>query len=285
MSAAYNIVPFQKDIFKRDFFLNQFVDGKDMVIVCVTYLNDRPIAATWCRRSKEMIHLALVIHTPVLSKYSPGKIHMMQLCDFLLNNKEIKVMDLTPLGYSWKEHFATTHDEVVSLVVCTSWLKKKQIELRNIIMDQGKVFLTKIGIEPSRFKAKIHKVFRSTTEFILTGEWKDPHPELRMYELKTNNLIPLPKETDILVTRNSINDLLSFKPINSDPCIGEFLSKASELFKKGAVSYSAAQNNNLVANGWILKDQIDLQLLQNKATIALPIKGSVFLNLYSHHEL
>jgi hypothetical protein len=195
------------------------------------------------------------------------------------------VMDLTPLGYSWKEHFATTHDEVVSLVVCTSWLKKKQIEFRNIIMDHGKVFLTKIGIEPSRFKAKIHKVFKSTTESILTREWKDPHPELRMYELKPNNLLPLAKETDISVTRNSINDLLSFRPVNSDPSIGEFLSNANELFKKGAVSYSAVQNNDLVANGWILKNQIDIQLLHNKATITLPIKGTVFLNLYSHHEI
>jgi hypothetical protein len=81
--AINNILPFQKDPSKRRFYFNLFSAAPDKLIFTVTYLNNQPIAGFLGLVSNKTVHLGMVMHSPFLSRHSPGKIHLMQLSEYL----------------------------------------------------------------------------------------------------------------------------------------------------------------------------------------------------------
>lgn len=284
MGASNNIIPFQKDQLKRKFYSQLLYADKDSFFVSVTYLNNRPIAGGLSGLCKGTMHLYIGMHSPFLSMYSPGIIHMLQLCEHL-HKEKINLVDLTPGGDLWKERFATTHDEVAHAIVFNSGLKKKQLELKNILSKQGKLFLIKIGIQPNKLKSILQKTcqnLRIASEIIKSRKWGNQDRELRMYIYNRNNTFIAVESLEDKIKRNSINDLLSFISNDSSPNCYEFLYEANTLMEKGASSYSVSLNNCLTANGWILKNQTVFKMAEIEQTITLPTKGDVLFGLYSH---
>ena len=287
MGAVNNILPFQKDQLKCQFYTSLLYAKKGAFFAGVSYLNNRPIAAELALICNETIHLNLGMHSPFLSMHSPGKIHIIQMCVYLIK-ENINLLDLTPGGDFWKEKFATIHDEVAHAVVYNSGFKKKQIELGNTIYENGKVLLTKIGIEPGKLKTsflKMNKNFRTIAEIIKARKWSYFNRELRMYQCKKSDLLVMTNETYIRVNCNSIDDLLSYKPDLTSLTCGEFLSNANALIEKGAISYSICLNNCLAVCSWMLTNQTALDTTEVEQPISLPKGSAVFFNLYSHQEL
>ena len=74
-----------------------FAVAPDETHVTVTYLDGRPIAALWGTVSGNTVHLGMLSHSPVLAEHSPGKLHVMQLSDYLFTEGK-DALDLTPGG-------------------------------------------------------------------------------------------------------------------------------------------------------------------------------------------
>lgn len=284
MGAVNKIRPFQKDQLKRQFYSNLLFANKDAFFVGVSYLQNRPIACELAGINNETVSLYLGMHAPFLSIYSPGKIHLIQMFDYLRKEK-IKMVDLTPGGDSWKEQFATSHDEVAYAVVYNSVFKKNWIKLLSTIHEQGKVILTNIGIRPGTLKRllqRMHNKFRTITKIIKARNINNTDREIRMYIYNKNKTFVGTEAFDISVKLNSIQDLLLFKHDDSGHTCWNFLSEANTLFERGAFSYSVSLNDCLAANGWMITNQTAFREEEIEQSITLPTKGTVLSNFYSH---
>lgn len=286
MGAVNSVIPFQKDKLKRTFYSDLLFADKNSFLVSVTYLNNRPIAGGLSGVCKGTIHLYLGMHSPFLEAYSPGIIHMLQLYEYL-PNEAIKVIDFTPGGDAWKERFAASHDEVFHAVLFNSSIRKKRKEFKNIIAEQGKHTLCKLGIKPDKLKSKLFNIVDNlhiTAEIIKYKRWKRFERELIMYEYKRNSSATFSEMGDIEVKRNSIEDLLSFKSGNSSFTCCKFLTKAHSLFEKGAVCYTVNSGKCVVAYGWMMHEQDEFTSESGQQPIALPARSAIIFNLYAHDE-
>jgi len=284
MGAINKICPFQKDQLKRQFYSNLLSANKDTFFVGVSYLQNKPIAAELAGLSNGTISLYLGMHAPFLSKHSLGKIHLIQMCDYLSHEK-INIVDLTPGGDSWKEQFATSHDEVAYAVVYNSVFKKNWVKLRSTIHEQSKVSLTKIGIKPESLKRSFHempKKSRTITKIIKPRKRNSINREIRMYVFTKSKTFDQNETFDNSVKCNSIGDLLIFKPEDLGSTCWKFLSEANTLFERGAFSYTISSNDYLAANGWMLTNQTVFREEEIEQSITLPTKGSVLFKLYAN---
>lgn len=281
--AINNILPFQKDLNKRRFHYNLFTAAADKLIFTVTYLNNRPIAGFWGQVSGTTVHLGMVMHSPFLSRLSPGKIHLMQLCEYL-QKKGIDLIDMTPGGDSWKSRYANANDEVALVTLYRSSFRQKLALILNMFIQLSKHSLTKIGIRPSwlriTFKNNLDNLNPSHIFRILKSKVHS-NKEFRMYAYTGQNTFVDDDCLDKRIQCNSLNDLVAFKSTDSCLTTGAFLSNANDLFEKGAKSYSLCINNSLEMCGWMLVDQTEILLGEVLHPITLP-KGSVILfNFYS----
>jgi len=284
MGAIHEILPFQKDQLKRQFYTSLLSANKETFFACISYIQEKPIACELAGISKGTVCLYLGMHSPLLSRHSPGKIHLIQMCDYLSKEK-IKMVDLTPGGDSWKEQFATSHDEVAHAIIYNSVFKKNWISLQSAIHEQGKVILTKIGIEPSSLKRSLHEMQNNSKTIKKTKKDRKSdsnNREIRMYIYNKNKTFTGTESFENRVECNSIKDLLLFKAEDSACTCWKFLSEANILFERGAFSYSISSNDYLAANGWMLTNQTVFREEEIGQSITLPTQGTVLFNFYSH---
>lgn len=115
-SAVNQSSPFRDDPMKRAFHTSLFKADPAGTCLTATFLDNRLIAAFWGTVSGKVVHLGMLVHSPSLAEHSPGKLHIMQLSEYLLS-EGLEMIDLTPGGDPWKERFANAHDEVAEAVV------------------------------------------------------------------------------------------------------------------------------------------------------------------------
>ena len=150
--AVNNSTPFRDDVYKRGFHLDLLSAASSDLLVTATLLDERPIAAFWGMASGPVVHLGMLIHSPFLAEHSPGKLHIMQLSEFLLQEGNTTILDLTPGGDAWKERFANEHDVVAEAVLYVSpWAARMDTVLEKAVL-RGKQWLSVIGITPDKIR-------------------------------------------------------------------------------------------------------------------------------------
>lgn len=287
MGAVNGIRPFQDDKFKRQFYSNLLKKDNELFIVSVTYLNGRPIAGGLSGLTKGTVHLYMGMHSPVFNMYSPGITHMLQLSEYLYN-EGFKRIDLTPGGDSWKERFATQHDEVAYVTLYKSNLKKTGIKLKHFVKSGTKTIIDKIGINTLEIRNAIQQnrlKMRTLTSIAKGKKWNYLDLKVELYECRSDSLKCGFTDDLIEVKSNSLDNLLSFSPDGEIVTKKGFLHMANNLFERGAESFSVKQGSDLQACAWMLPNQSTFKVCRNSEPVELPTNGTVIFNFYVSSQL
>jgi len=273
--ATYRVTPFRRDSLKRDFHLTLFTAAPERVLLTVTYLAGRPIAAYWGLASEEQTHLGMLIHSPFLAEHSPGKLHLMQLSEHLLQ-LGMRRIDLTPGGDAWKERFANDHDEVVSAVLHVSRWQWRIAESRAMMIRAAKRILPITGISPQQARSARHRLRRVTLSALLRGlrTWIWDRREIRVY--RADRSLALRQAEDPRVRRNSLADLMLFQASHSSQTRDEFLSAALSRLEQGESAWTVRLEGRLAHCGWTAAVS-EWRMMEGDQVLRLP-PGSVLLH-------
>ena len=282
-AAVNHVAPFRDDPLKRNFYSNLFATASDKQHVTVTYLNDRPIAALWGTVSGNTVHIGLLIHSPLLAEHSPGKLHVMQLCNHLLTEGK-DTIDLTPGGDPWKQRFANAQDEVSEVILYRSRWARRRAGLLDWLRQRTKRGLVSVGMPPSDVRLTFERLRRARPSALLrkVGNWAGEYREVRVY--RGDRAFATKFERDKRITANSIAELLSFEPAESWQSRETFLSRALTRLEQAETVYTISVGGRLAHSGWLVRNQTESRLTEVRQTIALP-RGSVALyDYYTHPE-
>ena len=114
-AALYRQMPFCADPAKKDFHLDLHRQG----LLHVTVLTvGADIAASHLGLLSEgrALHIGILTHNPAYAVHSPGNL-LLAMLGVQLAQEGVPMLDLTPGGDAYKEHFATGHDAVHELTI------------------------------------------------------------------------------------------------------------------------------------------------------------------------
>lgn len=286
MGAINGVNPFQEDKFKRQFYLNLLKTDNNLFLVCVTYLNNRPIAAGLSGISKGTVHLYLAMHSPIFNIYSPGITHMLQFSEYLLKTNIYK-MDLTPGGDPWKSRFVTFYDEVAYAIFYKYGYRKIEAEIKFFCKNATKKILYHIGLDHEKLKDHIkhkHHKIKTLATIAKEGKWKYLDFKIDLFECTFDRLDCKSYSALIDVKKNSLSNLLLFSQDGAVITKRKFLLLTYKLFEKGAISYSIKNGNELLACVWALHNQSTFKINKNQPEVILPTKGTVLFNFYINYR-
>jgi CelD/BcsL family acetyltransferase involved in cellulose biosynthesis/GNAT superfamily N-acetyltransferase len=250
-SAINQTAPFQEDCRKRAFHIAMFEMGGDALYFTATYLDDIPIAAFWGMSTKKMVHLGMLISSPFCAEHSPGKLHIMQLSEYLLGDGQ-EILDLTPGGDAWKERFASTHDEVLTAVLYSRPAARRKAQATAYLLNVVKKGLHSIKITPDHFRALLQKL-RQVRPAAFGRKLKNftgIDREFRVYRIQRQ--LASPFAMDPRVHCNAISELLQFEPGESWQTRNGFLGSALKRIEEGSVAYSIQLDKQLAHCGWLV---------------------------------
>jgi CelD/BcsL family acetyltransferase involved in cellulose biosynthesis/RimJ/RimL family protein N-acetyltransferase len=249
-AAINQTAPFHEDSNKRAFHLAMFETAGDALYVTATFLDGKPIAAFWGMSTRDMVHLGMLISSPFYAEHSPGKLHIMQLSEFLLAEGKT-VLDLTPGGDAWKERFASTHDDVLTACLFSRPAARRKAQANAFLLETAKkgLRLVKVTPEQARTVAQKLKQLRPATLVRKLKKLGGIEREFRVYRAER----PLAERyaPDPRVRANALRDLLHFEPGESWQTRDGFLSSALQSIEGGSVAYSIRLGDRLAHCGWL----------------------------------
>lgn len=281
--AIHQVCPFREDVHKRRFYSEYFAAAPDEVCFTVSYLDERPVAAFWGAVGGTTVHLGMLIHSPMLAEHSPGKLHIMQLCEHLLADRKC-ALDLTPGGDPWKERFATSHDEVADVIIHGTVGARKRAEALEAVIQWGKERLAKVDITPDKARSALRRLRRARPSALArrVWQWTCVHREFRVY--RSERTLADGCAYDVRVSCNSLSDLLAFEPGESWQSRDAFLSSALARLEQGESVYTVNVDNRLAHCGWMAMNQKESHMSEIQQSMNFP-EGSVALyDFYSNPD-
>jgi CelD/BcsL family acetyltransferase involved in cellulose biosynthesis len=283
MGALKQVIPFRSDKFKKEFHRNLFLSDTENIICTATYVNGQPVASQFSGLSKKTYCFLLLMHEPFLTKKSPGYMHLLQLSRYA-KQEDIRKIDLTPGGDSWKERFATDSDQVIYAVLYRSKFSKIRAELKQNLKDTAKTILSKLGINGGAIKLKTIALGKHL-KAILSAMPKQKVSKLELFECSAQQLQFQCQDANAFsILENSINDLLFYNPDETTSARCEFLLKTYQFIEAGATSYSVSASNCLLANIWTAKNGQVLTIDDNEFT-GLPPENTALFGLYFNEKV
>lgn len=281
--AINHSTPFQEDSRKRVFHMELFATAPQETYVTATYLDERLISAFWGMLSGTMVHLGMLIHSPLLAEHSPGKLHIMQLSDSLLASG-IGVIDLTPGGDLWKERFANSHDEVAEVVVYRFATRRALSNTFDVMSKWGKWCAARAGITPLKLRYMLRNLprLRPTSLVRKIANWVGFVREFRVY--RGDHALAERYRSDERVRCNSLSDLLAFKPGEPWQTRDKFLSSALARLEQKEMPFSVCVDDCLAHSGWMVVNQTESYMSEVKQTMTLPPGSVALYDFYSHPD-
>jgi len=273
--AIHNTTPFRSDPQKRPFHRAWLMAATDQPCVTVTTIDNQPVAGFWGAVSRDVVHLGILAYSPLLAEHSPGKLHIMQLSDYLLQ-AGVTVLDLTPGGDPWKERFANAHDDVADAVIHASARARALSDLRERMAGRIKRWLGRLGLSSEALTDARTTVARIRPAVVLRAlcAWVYTHRELRIYRL--SRAASVTGSRDPRVRGNAVDDLLSFAPAERWQRRERFLSDALSRLESGEQAYTITIDGRLAHSGWLVKGQAVSQMAEVAQAMRFP-DGSVAL--------
>lgn len=275
--AVNRSVPFREDPRKRAFHLALFEAAGEDLVFTATLLDGHPIAGFWGLASGAMAHLGMLIHSPFLAEHSPGKLHVMQLSERLLEQGRT-ALDLTPGGDAWKERFANDHDEVAEALLYAS----SMIRLREAVLESmgraARNLLSWVRITPAQARTAVALLSKASPARVVRKlrAWAGENREFRVY--RADRALARRHAADPGVRCNDLADLLLFQPCESWQSRDSFLSAALERLEQGQSAFTISLEGKLAHCGWMAA-QSESRMSEVEQTLAFP-EGSVALYDY-----
>lgn len=281
--AVNHTTPFREDAHKLAFHRALFAAGAPASYVTVTLIDERPVAAFWGAVSDSTAHLGMLIHSPMLAEHSPGKLHVMQLSQQLLDDG-IAVLDLTPGGDAWKERFANDHDQVGELTLFASAAAAAQSQSRERRLEQIKSVLGRAGLTPDRLRAMLaagRKLSLGAVQRRIS-HWLGFERELRIY--RAERALAQGKSASAQVQCNALDALLAFEPGESWQTRDAFLSSALERLERGERAYTVCIDGRLAHCGWLVPRQERSNMSEVGQSLDFPAHSATLYDFYTHPD-
>ena len=276
-AATHQSLPFQSDDKKLSFLTRLFNTSPDKIYIAATYLNNIPIAITVGMITNKTYHLSIITHSPFVAKYSPGKLHLMQLNESLLLDG-YDYADFTPGDDVWKDRLANVHDEVAVVTL----FKSAYLSVASSIYSKLKQF-AKSHIKPlNNIKVGLKKLSRLSLSkvFYKIKNWFKEDSEIRVYRLErssSNNF-----DLDEQIKCNSIIDLLSAAPCDLGRNQYEFLSVVLKRLESEDDVYTITINNCLAFYSWMNLNKTHSFFTDVKQAFNFPEGSAVMFDAYTN---
>ena len=150
-AAANNATPFATDATKRTFHA-ELIKQPGLLHVSMLSVGDELISALVGITDGRIYSLAMPMFSPFRADYSPVTLHLLMLID-MLSKEGMQVLDLTPGNDSFKERFATDHDEVRTASVYFqrwAWLRHRGADRARAIAGRAAKLLRVPAETPGR---------------------------------------------------------------------------------------------------------------------------------------
>lgn len=249
--AAFNKIPFGKDIAPRQLFLEWFEKG--ILHVSLLWFNKEIIAAVVIIIDNETAHLAgLITYSPRHGKLSPGLVHLYYL-GLLLHEEGFKNLKLSPGYDSYKERFCNSHEDVHELLISPnlSDILKRKVRKK---MRQN---YFKFGVRPmdvevilNKKKAQyINRLNNISKGFILKNSNKDVLIMNWAKKIVGNDTLP-----NLNYRKDNLGDLLLVGDYDLLVSRWEFLVDSLKRLEDNQNFITLVENDKLLACIWY-KDQ------------------------------
>ncbi|MGH8626260.1 MAG: GNAT family N-acetyltransferase, partial [Gammaproteobacteria bacterium] len=278
--AVHQATPFRQDPLKREFHRALFLaSATDERHLTVTYLDGRMIAAFWGSVSGKMVHLGMLVHSPLLGEHSPGKLHLMLLADHLLKEGK-EVLDMTPGGAPWKERFANAHDDVADVLLYRSAFARKRIEMQARLLQEANRCAARVGVQPAHIRGVLAKLTSIRSSLAVNRASEDR--ELRVY--RADRAVGNRSSCDTQIACNSVSHLLCFEGGGPSQSRDVFLSDALSRLERGETVYTMCSDDRLAHCCWMIRNQTKLHMAEVQQSVQLPPRSVVLCNYYTHPD-
>lgn len=279
--------PFREDAHKRAFHEALMASGNADVVATATLVGGQAVAGFWGLRSHDVVHLGMLMHSPMLAEHSPGKLHMMKLSELLLA-QGVAMLDLTPGGDAWKERFANDHDEVFEVHAygtASAWQRRQQSDRLSTLARRA---LKAVGTEPSSVRSVVTRLKRGGVASALMRRvrarlTRDESHEYRIYRLDASSG-PALAAADDRVLCNHLDDLLRFEPGETWQTREAFLSSALARLEAGEEAYTIVIDGRLAHCGWLCPAATRSIMSEVDQSMSFPPGSSTMYDFYTHPD-
>jgi CelD/BcsL family acetyltransferase involved in cellulose biosynthesis/RimJ/RimL family protein N-acetyltransferase len=276
--------PFRDDPLKRMFCKALFRTAPQETHLTVTFLGGRAIAGHWGTVSRATtLHVGMTAYSPLLAEHSPGKLHILQLSDYLLKDG-IEVLDLTPGGDPWKDRFANSQDQVAEVLLYRSAFARIRDDALERMLEGTKRRAAKVGVQPTNIRRMVVKLRRARPSVVLhkVRHWAHEKREVRVY--RGDRDVATRVGHDARIAENSLADLLCFEPGESWQSRDAFLSSALARLERGESVYTICIDGRLAHSGWIAPHVTESFITEVQQRIALPAGSVALYDAYTHPD-
>ncbi|MBT0809948.1 GNAT family N-acetyltransferase [Litoribacter ruber] len=251
--AFYGLFPFHKNPYRSILYKEMF--RKKMMFGLVLKLDGEILAGItgtigkdgWCHGS------GLNCHSPLFDYYSPGFLSFIHLIQHL-ENEGYETLDLSTGMLDYKKRIANHYDEVYELfipAVDQAIISKKKTGLKDKLKERIWAFLEKkphLDFEREELRAKFKLYHKQRDYFNLIHFYQTGKPYLKIE--KYVSCSEAEKLLGESYSKNSLKELLMYRPKHESLTKREFLLDAFSRFKSGEVCYSQSKNGKLLGCLW-----------------------------------
>lgn len=246
-AALYRARPFTLDAAKKRLYIALHRQG----LLHVTILTvDGAIAASHIGllSADRAVHLGINTYHPATSAHSPGNL-LLAMLGVHLAAQQLPLLDLTPGGDGYKEHFATTHDHVSALTIHRDLRSFLLTTARQRLIDAARALMTWAGWRHHDVLAIMHGIRPQRWANVAAG-WVR-----RRARPQAVHLIHCPRPSRevasvLLPSRDSLPDVLQFDADGAAWGYCAFLNTVMKRMERSDHLYSLVHGNRLGLFCW-----------------------------------
>ncbi|MEM8511294.1 CelD/BcsL family acetyltransferase involved in cellulose biosynthesis [Massilia sp. MP_M2] len=247
-AALYRDRPFALDAAKKRFYIALHRQGLLHVTV-LTVGGEVAASHIGLLSAGRAVHLGINTYHPATSAHSPGNL-LLAMLGVHLATQQMPLLDLTPGGDGYKEHFATAHDQVSVLTIHRDLRSLLLTAARQCLAQAARALAVWAGWRRHDVLAIVHGIRPQRWASAAAG-WslRRARPEAISRILR-----PGPSREiagALLPSRDSLPDVLQFDADGAAWGYCAFLNTAMKRMERSEHFYSLVQDNRLALLCWV----------------------------------
>lgn len=282
-AALYRTMPFASDPAKKPFYLELHKRGL-LHATILTVGNEVAASHIGLLSDARAVHLGINTYDPALAAHSPGNL-LLAMLGVHLAAEEMPMLDLTPGGDGYKEHFATGHDAVSELTIYRDTRRRLRTESLLSVIRYAKKRLQSAGYRTADAVAVIDKVkgFRLSGLRALLGKWRlGANAQQREFRYR-RSLRPVPGDK-LSISKNRVHDALKFDSHGSAITFRAFSDLVMKRLERSNDLYCFVHDDLLRIFCWARTCTAE-PATQQAAPAAAAADSVVLFDLYVHRQV
>jgi hypothetical protein len=254
--------------------------------VTVLKVGDEVVSAQLDLVGANDAHLALGSYAPWMAKHALGKIHIIELARLMMEEGRTRI-DLTPGDDPYKSDFATEWDTVHVFALYPSRLARGRATAGRAAERVGRRLMQRWNTTPARARMWLAEAVRRPLASAAAGMLavRDrfcSNDETLIYARSTRSTTQSTNGDEPLLRRNSIADLMAYRPRALGMAVHAYMSQVSERFARGMSAYTCAEAGHLRLAGWVTDEPAALLEETICNELSIPQRCGVVFDVQSH---